>query len=135
MTEGDKTLILQHFDVSQLAECLGCKSIAHIPSPNLTPSPIDVTFLYLIFWLIDVKIMCWINDVRSIDFWPKDVVSKLVYYSEELITAVKSFMLQGSGWNLWVLLVSVTSCGQCNKLFFNVINVVGLSVPIFYKLV
>ncbi len=37
--------------------------------------------------------------------------------------------------DLWVLLMSVTSCGQCDKLFFSVINVVGLSVPIFYKLV
>ncbi len=125
MTEGDKTMILQHLDESQLVECLGCKSIAHIPSPNLTPiSPFDVTLLDLIFWLIDVTIMCWINDVRPIDFWPKDVVSKLAYCSAKLIMAVKRFMLQGSGWNLWVLLMSVTSCGQCDKLFFSVINVV-----------
>jgi hypothetical protein len=69
--EGDKTMILQHVDESQLVECLGCKSIAHIPSPNLTPSPIDVTFLYLIFWLIDVTIMCWINTFDQLTFGPK----------------------------------------------------------------
>jgi hypothetical protein len=45
-------------------------------SPNLASIPqMMVTLLVLMFQPIDVIIMCLLNDIRAIDFWPNEEVS------------------------------------------------------------
>ncbi len=63
---------LCHLIENQLVKRFGWKSIA----PNWLPSPqLLVTLLILMFWPTQVTVMCWLNDVRPIDFQPHDAVS------------------------------------------------------------